>query len=471
MITAFTGATVIDAVGQPRPAGVVLVEDGLILAAGAAQAVPVPSEAEVIDLTGKFLLPGFIDGNVHLVPWPSWTYIEFLARYEDRMHEVAIEAAQIALAAGFTTVFDSMGPLDSLIEARSEIESGRAPGARMFVAGDIVGFRAVFTTVASMASASTAFQRRINDRFEAGAGPELSWMSPSQIFDVMTRYAESGVDFVKYGATGDGAPLNSEIGQDAVLRFSPDQQRAIVDAVHAAGLTVQTHTTSAESLHIAVEVGNDMGQHAAHTGASRIYDSTIERMLERGYSCGTQWGPLTEDELRMIAVRDFPGAERVGRDGADFSLENAVRLIEAGVPQLVTTDAGTIDADVALDAHQWGGLGGKASLIGEAEFQNIQGMADRGMSPMQIIQAATINVARAYRVHDRVGSIEPGKVADLVVLDRDPLIDSAHLRSVSRVIQSGRVIDRGSLPARRVLTVDETDSSGKYPIRRTRGTA
>ena len=471
MITAFTGATVIDAVGEPRPAGVVLVEDGLILAAGAAQAVPVPSEAEVIDLTGKFLLPGFIDGNVHLVPWPSWTYIEFLARYEDRMHEVAIEAAQIALAAGFTTVFDSMGPLDSLIEARSEIESGRVPGARMFVAGDIVGFRAVFTTVASMASASTAFQRRINDRFEAGAGPELSWMSPSQIFDVMTRYAESGVDFVKYGATGDGAPLNSEIGQDAVLRFSPDQQRAIVDAVHAAGLTVQTHTTSAESLHIAVEVGNDMGQHAAHTGASRIYDSTIERMLERGYSCGTQWAPLTEDELRMIAVRDFPGAERVGRDGADFSLENAVRLIEAGVPQLVTTDAGTIDADVALDAHQWGGLGGKASLIGEAEFQNIQGMADRGMSPMQIIQAATINVARAYRVNGRVGSIERGKVADLVVLDRDPLIDSAHLRSVSRVIQSGRVIDRGSLPARRVLTVDETDNSGRYPIRRTRGTA
>ena len=94
MITAFTGATVIDAVGEPRPAGVVLVEDGLILAAGAAQAVPVPSEAEVIDLTGKFLLPGFIDGNVHLVPWPSWTYIEFLARYEDRMHEVAIEARE-----------------------------------------------------------------------------------------------------------------------------------------------------------------------------------------------------------------------------------------------------------------------------------------------------------------------------------------------------------------------------------------
>lgn len=471
MITAFTGATVIDAVGEPRPAGVVLVEDGLILAAGAAQAVPVPSKAEVIDLTGKFLLPGFIDGNVHLVPWPSWTYIEFLARYEDRMHEVAIEAAQIALAAGFTTVFDSMGPLDSLIEARSEIESGRVPGARMFVAGDIVGFRAVFTTVASMASASTAFQKRINDRFEAGAGPELSWMSPSQIFDVMTRYAESGVDFVKYGATGDGAPLNSEIGQDAVLRFSPDQQRAIVDAVHAAGLTVQTHTTSAESLHIAVEVGNDMGQHAAHTGASRIYDSTIERMLERGYSCGTQWGPLTEDERRMIALRKFPGADRVGRDDVDFSLENAVRLIEAGVPQLVTTDAGTIDADVALDVRQWGGLGGKASLIGEAEFQNIQGMADRGMSPMQIIQAATINVARAYRVNDRVGSIEPGKVADLVVLDRDPLIDSAHLRSVSRVIQSGRVIDRGSLPTRRVLTVDETDNSGRYPIRRTRGTA
>lgn len=452
---AFTGGTVIDGRGGPPVVGgVVLVTDGRIRAVGEPRAVPVPAEADVVDLTGRFMLPGLMDGNVHLVPWPSWTYIEFLARYEDRLHEIALEAAQIALRSGFTTVFDSMGPLDSLIRARDAIARGDEPGARVYVAGDIVGFRAVFTTTASMASASTAFQARINDRFEAGAGPELSWRSPDQIYEQLSRYAASGVDFVKYGATGDGAPVNSEIGQDAVLRFSPDQQRAIITAVHDAGLTVQTHTTSAESLHIAVELGADMGQHAAHTGASRIYDRTLERMLERDYSCGTQWAPLTDAERTAVADRTFPAEELTGRDGVSFALENAVRLIEAGVPQLVTTDAGTIDPDVALDAHQWGGLGGGASLLGEAEFLNMRGMADRGMTPMQVIQAATVNVARAYHVDRDFGTVEAGKVADLVILDRDPLADVEHMRSVSMVVLGGTVVDRSALPNRPVLTGD-----------------
>ncbi len=452
-LIAFTGGTIIDGLGgKPVEQGVVLVDSDRVLAVGDARSVPVPAEAEIVDVSGKYLLPGLMDGNVHLVPWPSWTYIEFLARYEDRLHDVALEAAQVALRHGFTTVFDSMGPLDSLIRARDAIARGDEQGARVYVAGVIVGFRAVFTTTASMASASTAFQARINERFEAGAGPELAWMSPDQIHERMSRYAASGVDFVKYGATGDGAPVNSEMGQEAALRFSPEQQRAIVDAVHAAGLPVQTHTTSAESLHIAVELGTDMGQHATETGASRMYEGTLQRMLERGYFCGTQWAPLTDAERYSLANRDFPRISDVGRDGASFALENAVRLIEAGVPQLVTTDAGTIDPDVALDVHQWGGLGGGASIIGEAEFLNMRGMVDRGMTPMQVVQAATINIARAYRVDSDLGSLEPGKIADLVVVDRNPLADIDHLRTVSTVVKAGRIIDRAALPTKPLLT-------------------
>jgi imidazolonepropionase-like amidohydrolase len=457
---AFIGGTIIDGLGgKPVHAGVVLTNGDRIEAVGRATTVPVPDDAEIVDITGRFVLPGLMDGNVHLVPWPSWTYIEFLARYEDRLHEVALEAAQIALRHGFTTVFDSMGPLDSLTRVRESISSGEEQGARIYVAGNIAGFRAVFTTTAAMASASAAFQKRINDRFEAGAGPELSWKSPEQIYEQMSRYAASGVDFVKYGATGDGAPVNSEIGQDAVLRFSPDQQRAIIDAVHDAGLTVQTHTTSAESLHIAVELGNDMGQHAAHTGASRMYERTLTRMLEIGYSCGTQWAPLTESERRAIADRRFPSADQVGWETVSFALENAVRLIEAGVPQLVTTDAGTIDPDVALDERQWGGLGGGASLIGEAEFLNMRGMVDRGMTPMSVVQAATINIARAYHVDRHLGSLEAGKMADLVILDQDPLADVEHLRSISTVVKGGRMVDRGALPLRPVLT-SHVDAAG-----------
>ena len=68
-----------------------------------------PDGAERIDVSGKYIVPGLMDANVHLVPWPSWTYIEFLARYENNFQGITAEAAQIALKHGFTTVFDSMG--------------------------------------------------------------------------------------------------------------------------------------------------------------------------------------------------------------------------------------------------------------------------------------------------------------------------------------------------------------------------
>ena len=461
-MVAYVGATVIDGLGaSPISRGVVLVSGERIVAAGPQREVPIPHGARVVSLAGRFLMPGLIDGNVHLVPWPTWSYIEFLARYEDRFDEVAVEGAQMALRAGITTVFDSMGPLDALIAARDRIDRGEVPGARMFVAGNIVGFRAVFTTSASMSAASQAFQRRINDRFEAGAGPDLPWKTPQQIYAQISRYAASGVDFVKYGATGDGQPINSEVGQEAVLRFSPDQQRAIVDAVHDAGKVVQTHTTSAEALHIAVEVGNDIGQHASMTGRSRIYQRTIERMLETGYHCGTQWLPLTEDERRIVAERAFPGDDSVnGNDGVSFDLENAVRLIEAGVPQFMSTDAGWTDPDVAAE-QQGGGLEGLASLLGEAELLNLRAMADRGMSPMQVLQAATFNVARAYHVDDQIGSLRAGLQADLLVLDHDPLASVENLRSVVLVVQRGREIDVTALPAHPVLTSAAARAPGR----------
>jgi hypothetical protein len=79
-----------------------------------------------------------------------------------------------------------------------------------------------------------------------------------------------------------------------------------------------------------------------------------------------------------------------GKEGVDYNLENSVRLIKAGVPHILSTDAGTIDPDVEKDPNgAWGGLGGKSSLIGEAEFIEMRAMHQRGMTPMMVIQAST----------------------------------------------------------------------------------
>ena len=467
---AFTGATIIDGNGgTPISNGVVLVEGKTIKAVGPAGRVAIPADAERIDLSGKYIVPGLMDANVHLVPWPSWTYIEFLARYENNFEGIATEAAQIALKHGFTTVFDSMGPAPPEMRVRDRINRGEVEGARLFVAGDIVGFRAVFTTPESIASASKAFQARINAQFEMNGGPDLAWMTPKQVHDEMVKYVARGIDFVKYGATGDDPPVNSAVGQEAVLRFTPDQQRAMVQAVHEAGKIIQTHQTSAEALRIVVESGVDMAQHCAHTGRSRIAEETIQLMLKRKFYCGTQWGLLTDAQLREVRERSFPGSDRDnGKEGVDFSVENAVRLIEAGVPQLVSTDAGTIDPDVRKDFGPDGGpggLGGHASLIGEAEFLDMQAMQQRGMKPMAILQATTRNIAAAYHKLDQFGTLEPGKLADLVVVDADPLADIQNLRKQSLVVKEGRTIDVASLPRDPILTSEQAMNPGAVRVK------
>jgi len=468
-VRAFEGATVIDGNGGPPLVDAVVLVDGeRIRAVGPRAQVAIPADAERIDVRGKYIVPGLMDANVHLIPWPSWTYIEFLARYENNFEGIATEAAQIALKHGFTTVFDSMGPARPEMRVRDRINRGELLGPRIFVAGNIVGFRAVFRTRESMASASKAFQARINEQFELNGGPDLAWMTPTQIKLEMAKYLAEGVDFVKYGASGDGAPVNSEIGQHAVLRFTPEQQRAMVEAVHAVGKIIQTHQTSAEALRIVVEAGVDMAQHCAQTGPTRIAEETIQLMVKRKFSCGTQWGPLSETQQRQVANRSFPGSDRDnGKPGVDFSVENAVRLIDASVPQLVSTDAGTIDPDVAKDFGPEGGpggLGGHAGLIGEAEFANMLAMKQRGMTPMAIIQSATRNIAAAYKLAS-LGTLEPGKFADLVVIDADPLVDVQNLRKIRMVIKDGRTIDLERLPEAPILTSEEARNPGKVRIK------
>jgi imidazolonepropionase-like amidohydrolase len=447
-VIVLSGATVIDGNGgAPIPDGVIVITDQKITAAGPRSSAKIPAGARTIDVSGKYIVPGLMDANVHLVPWPSWEYIEFLARYENNFEGIIEEAAQVALKHGFTTVFDSMGPLRPLMHVRDRIAKGELEGSRMFVAGDIVGFRAVFTTPEAMKSASKAFQARINNLFEAGGGPELAWMTPEQVKEAMRKYVAQGVDFVKYGATGDGQPVNSEVGQSAVLRFSPAQQRAMVEAVHEAGKIIQTHQTSAEALRIVLEVGVDMAQHCASTGRSRMEDSTLQMMLDKKFYCGTQWRPLSEAELKQIHDHNF---------GTNYGLENQIRLIQAGVPELVSTDAGLIDPDVAADSKF-------GTRLGEDEFVLMRGMVQRGMTSMAVLQAATKNIAAAYHKLDQLGTLDPGKSADLLVLDADPLLDIENLRKPTMVMKEGRVIDVAKLPLHPILTSEEAHNPG--PVR------
>jgi imidazolonepropionase-like amidohydrolase len=137
-VFAIVGATLIDGNGgAPVPDAVVVVRGRRIAAAGSRAATPVPKDARVIDGRGKFVTPGFVDTNVHV---SIYSGLENFARYQDRFADVAVEAAQLHLKVGITTIRDSYGMLKPLVEARDRIARGDVPGPRMYVAGNIVGW-------------------------------------------------------------------------------------------------------------------------------------------------------------------------------------------------------------------------------------------------------------------------------------------------------------------------------------------
>ena len=440
---AIVGATVIDGRGEaPVKDAVVLIEDGRIAAVGPRASVPVPPGTREVDGAGKYVIPGLMDANVHLVLGSA---IEFIVRYEGRYEELIEEAAQVTLKNGLTTVFDSWGPLQPLLNVRDRIKRGEAVGSRMFVAGNIVGFSGPFGrdfNSAAETTASRALVKRINPIWEENVGQSLIYMSPEQVRVEIRKYLGRGIDFLKYGVSGH--VLTN------FLQFSPAAQRAIIEETHKAGLIVQTHTTSVESLRQAIEMGVDMMQHAASTGPVAIPDSTIQLALDRKLYLAVQ--PRTARRLEIeLKQAEERSPDSITRFNERIRHENQIRLVKAHVPLLLATDAGMMDPDAAEQMSPQMRID-RLTELGEGHFHWFKAMVEKGMTPMEAIVSATRNIAAAYHKLDQIGTIEKGKVADLVVLDADPLQDINNIRRISTVIKDGQIVDRDTLPLKRVLT-------------------
>jgi imidazolonepropionase-like amidohydrolase len=440
---AITGATLIDGTGSaPVKDAIVLIEDGRIAAVGPRGSVTIPAGTREVDAAGKYVIPGLMDANVHLVLGSA---IEFIVRYEGRYEDLIEEAAQVTLKNGLTTVFDSWGPLQPLLNVRDRIRRGATIGSRIFVAGNIVGFSGPFGrdfNGAAEATASKALVRRINPIWEENVGQSLIYMAPEQVRVEIRKYLARGIDFLKYGVSGH--VLTN------FLQFSPLQQRAIVEETHKAGLIAQTHTTSVESLRLGIEAGVDMMQHAASTGPVAIPDSTIQLALTRKVYLAVQPRTARRLEIELKQAEDR-NPDSITRFNERIRHENQIRLIKAHAPLLLATDAGMMDPDAAEQMSPQLRID-RLTELGQGHFHWLKAMVEKGMTPMDAIVSATSNIAAAYHKLDQIGTIEKGKLADLVVLDADPLWDIDNVRRISTVIKDGQIVDRDKLPLKRVLT-------------------
>ncbi|MET9315486.1 amidohydrolase family protein [Kribbella sp. NPDC003505] len=444
-----TGATVIDGVSDKGADDrAILTENGRIVAIGRPGELPVPADAETVDYSGKFVIPGLMNANVHLL---VNALFETLVRYEGRYEELITEAAQVALKSGMTTVFDTWGPRRALTAVRDRIDRGLVPGSRIRCAGNIVGFDGPFSDdfdkrIPGVGSAH--FVDRVNATWVENTGRHLMWLTPEEVGEEVRAYIERGIDFVKYASNEHGGA-----SAGAFLQFSERTQRVIVDEAHRAGLTAQAHTSSVEGLRLAIEAGCDLVQHCNMTGPTEVPRETVE-LLAQG-NCGAVVFPLTDNGLKILkeSISDF---EWTLWKSSEANVRN---LISSGATLLLANDGGIFAPEVLNEPMikgTWNGLPEDEGLgrLATGHFVWLRAMEEKGMSPMALLHAATLNIAKAYQVDADLGTLEVGKIADMVVLDEDPLQGAKNYQSIHAVIKDGTVVDLDALPQQPLLTAD-----------------
>jgi imidazolonepropionase-like amidohydrolase len=350
------------------------------------------------------------------------------------------------LRAGLTTVFDTWGPRTALMRVRDEIASGEEIGSRIFCGGNIIGFDGPFSPdfiPKAVDVVSSVLLDRVNATFVENVGRHLMWLEPRHVVEEVEKYISLGIDFVKYASNEHGLHSGG-----AFLAFAPRVQAAIVEAAHRAGLIAQSHATSIEGLRLAVEAGCDLIQHANTTGPVPIPGEILELMEQSGVSAVVF--PITEARLEYWNCELGP-RERAMNANKNV---NAKALIDSGVPLLMAWDASVWPPEVFSDPN-WGKvLGGddNPASLGSGHIFWFKAMDELGCKPIEALRAATINIARAYGKADELGSIEIGKLADLLVLDADPLADPENYARIAHLIKDGEIVDRETLPERPVLT-------------------
>jgi imidazolonepropionase-like amidohydrolase len=386
-----------------RDAVIVVVGDRISSVGGAA-----PAGATVLDLGDVTLLPGFIDAHTHLTAIVTDDYnrgfYEYMTRQPTEQVLLASTYARATLEAGFTTVRD-LGTTDALdIGLRNGIANGWVPGPRMLIAVHAIG------SIGGHAD---------DDAFPAGRhipqqGPADGICSgPAECRAAVRYQLKYGADVIKVmasgGVTSPNDPLNS-------VQFSTEELAAIVDEAHHWGKKVAAHCHPDAAARQAVEAGVDSIEHG-----SFVSPSTLALMKQKG----TYLDPTL---LAMVWTREHASAYTPAMAvKAKAANEAAVKAFHDALASGVKIAFGT---DSAVSPH---GLNARQFAI----------MTGFGMSPAAALRSATAVNADLLGIADRLGTIEPGKLADIVAVPGNPLEDIRQTEHVVFVMKGGEIVKGG----------------------------
>ncbi len=369
-----------------------------------------PADATFIDLCRETCLPGLIDTHTHVLlqgDQRRGQYEEQILKWSIPYRTIrATQAARWALEYGFTTIRDleTEGAYYADVAVRDAIREGVIPGPRMFVVTRALDGTGAYPLL--------------------GYAPEITVPHGVQVVDgpaecrkAVREQISYGADWIKVYADQRVSTTNGSDGADgphgvvhSIPTFTSDEFAAIVDETHREGHKVAAHAMGLEGVHSAVEAGVDSVEHGAY-----IADDDIRTMVARGtWYVPTLYIFIYADELHT--AEGFPG----WKGGTDIHAETFRRALKAGVKIAFGTDAG---------GFEW-------TVNPAKEFPL---MVQYGMTPAQAIHAATLSAAELLQMQDKIGSIEPGKFADLVAVPGNPLSDVGALEHIDFVMKEGVV--------------------------------
>jgi imidazolonepropionase-like amidohydrolase len=394
----------IDGVGRAARENVTVVVDNGRIAEVTPGFAPAAAGDEVIDLRDHTVLPGLMDMHTHLsFQLSKQSYLEEFTLNPTDNAIRATHYARITLLAGFTTVRDLGDDGMTTVSLRNAIAAGYAAGPRIYTAGKSIA------TTGGHADPTTGWCFALKG--DPGARDGVVNSAEEARKAVRQRYKD-GANLIKITATAGVLSLGTSADN---AQFTEDEIRAVVETAEDYGFTVAAHAHGTEGMLRAVKAGVTSIEHGTY-----MTDEIMSLMKKKG----TWYVPTL---LAGVAVAEksqegdfLPAVVRpkAARIGAQIQ-ETVARAIKAGVPIAFGTDC-------AVGPH---GTNGR-------EFELL---VKSGMTPMQAIQAATISGAKLLRAEQDLGSIEAGKIADVVAVKGDPLADITLMKDVRFVMKDGVV--------------------------------
>lgn len=435
---AITEATLIPMEGPESQQGTILIEDGRIKAIKDLS-YKVDGSYRKISAQGKFVIPGLFDSHIHffqsggLYTRPDGVDFRFKVSYKNQEFPQTFAGVDTTfrryLASGVTSVVDMGGPMENFKVRDAARKSNTAP--QVYVAGPLL------STIS-------------RDAMDVGDKPIVKVSNKTEADAWVEKLAAQKPDFIKIWYI---------IPNGGSWKDNADLVQGIVQKSHTLGFRVAVHATELETARAAVQFGADV---LVHSVEDKVVDASFVELLKKkavayiptlsvgeGYdktfSQQISFSPLdyeTADPFKMGTLFDLPQlpydaiparvrktmTERLPLELPKIAMQNLKILVDAGVPIVTGTDAGNI-----------------GTFHGSAIFREMELMTLAGIEPHAVLRMSSLAAAQMLKVDNDLGSIRVGKLADLLILDRDPRKDIRNIQYLHTVIKSGRPFLRSEL--------------------------